>query len=146
MLEIVYASAASKPFTDDELSTLLNRARINNARVAVTGMLLYDSGSFLQVLEGDPLVTKKLFDKIGADPRHRRVVKLSESVTKERSFKDWTMGLVKLSRVRTLEGGALPQFGSRTEPHDFTAGVDPARARQMLLGFCHGRWRSYVEG
>jgi len=145
MLEIIYASSATKPFRDDELGALLTRARINNTRLGVTGMLLYDSGSFLQALEGDPLVVKKLFDKIGADSRHKRIVKLSESVTKERAFKDWSMGLLSLNRLRMLEAGVPPAFGARTELPDFTAGGDVSRAREMMVAFCQGRWRTYVE-
>jgi Sensors of blue-light using FAD len=53
MFHIVYASSASEAFTGPELQVLLDQARQKNAKFAVTGMLLYKDGNFMQVLEGE---------------------------------------------------------------------------------------------
>lgn len=45
---------------------------MKNARVDVTGMLLYHGRTFFQVLEGDRGVVEPLFDRIGKDKRHDR--------------------------------------------------------------------------
>src|SRR5205823_4304594 len=50
--EIIYASASVQPFSSRQLTDLLARARAHNRTVAVSGLLLYHQGSFLQVLEG----------------------------------------------------------------------------------------------
>jgi hypothetical protein len=49
---LVYVSSATKPFSPDELSELLAQARVDNAALGITGMLLYSNGNFMQVLEG----------------------------------------------------------------------------------------------
>ena len=48
--EIVYVSSATRPFQEAELQDLLLKARENNARLGVTGMLLYIGGNFMQLL------------------------------------------------------------------------------------------------
>jgi hypothetical protein len=50
MFHIVYASSALQLFTKPELQTLLEKARQNNAKLNVTGMLLYKDGNFMQAL------------------------------------------------------------------------------------------------
>ena len=52
MFQLIYASAAVKPFTPQELTVLLAKARKKNSSMDISGMLLYHAGSFLQVLEG----------------------------------------------------------------------------------------------
>ncbi|MEB0262865.1 MULTISPECIES: BLUF domain-containing protein [unclassified Mucilaginibacter] len=46
-----------KPFTTKQLKDLLKESRDNNIRVGITGLLLYNDGAFMQVLEGyeDPV-------------------------------------------------------------------------------------------
>ena len=53
MICLIYASSATKAMSQDELKALLAKARTNNQRDNITGMLLYNDGNFLQVLEGE---------------------------------------------------------------------------------------------
>ena len=53
MIALVYVSAARKLFDEAELSALLTQCRANNARLGVTGVLLYADGNFMQALEGE---------------------------------------------------------------------------------------------
>ncbi len=53
MFFLVYVSSAVRPFSRVDLDDLLATSRANNARVGITGMLLYKDGNFMQVLEGD---------------------------------------------------------------------------------------------
>lgn len=91
MLSIVYSSSASHPFDDGELSALLALSRENNARNGLTGMLLYRSGRFLQVIEGPGDVLRERMSIIAADPRHLDVHILLQETIDERQFPDWTM-------------------------------------------------------
>jgi hypothetical protein len=77
MFHIVYASSALQLFTKPELQTLLEKARQNNAKLNVTGMLLYKDGNFMQALEGDMEVVTKLAGTIERDLRHKGVLILS---------------------------------------------------------------------
>ncbi|MES2308187.1 MAG: BLUF domain-containing protein [Verrucomicrobiota bacterium] len=44
-IQLVYVSAATKPFSLIELRELLSKARKNNTSVGVTGLLLYHQNS-----------------------------------------------------------------------------------------------------
>lgn len=49
--QLVYVSSAVSPFSATELVDLLRRSRTNNACLDLTGLLLYQAGNFMQVLE-----------------------------------------------------------------------------------------------
>ena len=67
--ELIYVSAAVTPMDQQELAALLLKARANNKRLDVSGILVHHEGSFLQVLEGDPTVVEPLFARIQRDKR-----------------------------------------------------------------------------
>ncbi|HEY6879802.1 MAG TPA: BLUF domain-containing protein [Polyangiales bacterium] len=139
MNEIVYVSAARKPFDTTQLNALLEHARRNNERLGVTGILLYDEGSFIQLLEGDPQVLHALYAQIAADPRHYRVRVVRERVIAARSFGAWTMGYVSIDPKQVLLGRhSLRSNGSLFE--------DDPRTLELLDAFRGGQWRSYILG
>ncbi|MFK7988380.1 MAG: BLUF domain-containing protein [Sandaracinaceae bacterium] len=139
MIEVVYASAESTPFSESELEELLFVARRNNAAVGVTGILLYQEGSFLQVLEGPDAAVKTIMARVSRDTRHERVLILRKREVEERSFAEWRMGFVRLG-PNELEGfsnfmasGRMADVAERTEALD-----------SILAGFRRGRWRQSV--
>lgn len=97
MHHIVYHSCAVGLQTAADLTFLLQQARANNARLGITGLLLYGNGSFVQVLEGEEEDVRQVYDKIQVDFRHTRVHTLSDGPIPARTFKDWTMGFQPLS-------------------------------------------------
>lgn len=97
MYQLVYASTSARSMTEDDLLALLRAARGNNARLDVTGLLLYRNGAFLQVLEGDRSTVDALFETIRADPRHQDVLLLLNHDVPQREFPDWAMGFEDLS-------------------------------------------------
>ncbi|KQM16390.1 hypothetical protein ASF83_11205 [Plantibacter sp. Leaf171] len=92
MLSLVYASTATQPFSDEDLTALLATSRENNARSGLTGMLVHRDGRFLQVLEGPEAAVRGLMDTLSADPRHTGIRVMFEEPIRERQFADWTMG------------------------------------------------------
>ena len=71
MFHVVCASTASHLFTKAELQAMLEETRETNAKVGITGILLYKDGSFLQVLEGDQEAVMKLASRIKGHHRHK---------------------------------------------------------------------------
>src|ERR1700724_4507022 len=105
MLQIIYASAASRHFTPPELQAILSAARRNNTGLSITGMLLYDDGSFLQVLEGPEAAVAKMYATISNDKRHSNVHLILRDTIEAREFEEWSMGFVDLTRSsRDVEG------------------------------------------
>lgn len=90
---IVYISTAVAPFTDVELDRLVEKAGRSNAARGITGMLCYNSGDFLQILEGADADIDELLETISSDPRHIMVQVLHRGPCERRLFADWNMGL-----------------------------------------------------
>ena len=140
MHQVIYSSAAVTPFSEPELAVLLGAARVANARLGVTGLLLYHEGSFLQALEGDEQVLDVLFARIGKDKRHHRVVCLLRRQVDERHFEQWQMGFASLKAVPQNIPGFSDYLQLRGNPTE--SGNAAAR---LLSAFRDGRFRSYVQ-
>lgn len=122
-----------------DITNLLQLARKNNARLAVTGMLLLSGGTFFQVLEGDEATLNRLFETISADTRHARVTMIIKEPIAKRSFADWSMGYAQVDagEISTLPG--LNDFFANGHSLDAIA---QGRAKKLLAAFAQGRWRA----
>ena len=92
MRRIVYCSQATHDVSPDELVALLELSRRNNEATGLSGMLLYCSQSFLQVLEGESSALERTYGRILADSRHTSLRKLMDAEVTAPLFPDWTMG------------------------------------------------------
>lgn len=89
---IAYISSATDRFDEGRIPDLLARSREKNGDLDVTGLLLYERGHFLQLLEGEADTVEDLFDTIRVDPRHSGCTVLLREPIPERRFPDWSMG------------------------------------------------------
>jgi Sensors of blue-light using FAD len=134
--QLVYGSIAIKPFSPDDLRTLVVRARRRNATAGVTSMLLHIDGAFLQVLEGEPDAVDRLFIAIAGDYRHHRIELLLIREVIERNFPDSSLGFLEASG----HGAALPGYQQSSGFADLVG--DPARILALVSDFCDGRLRA----
>lgn len=115
---------------------------MKNARVDVTGILLYQEASFFQVLKGDRTVVETLFAKIATDKRHIGTTKIVIETIAERSFADWTMGYPKLTQKELADIPGLNDFfmqkGSFMQ-------LGEGRTKTLLSAFNEGKWRRSVS-
>lgn len=143
LIQIVYASVATKPLPEEALRELVTGARAENTRQGVTGLLLYKNGSFLQVLEGEEGKTIRLFEKIRSDKRHEGIVMLSRREVEQRGFPDWAMGFVLIPERRQETLAGFLDF-LRVRKFNELAG-DTILIDRIVNGFKGGRWRPAVE-
>ena len=139
LMQIVYASAARAGFQLSELPAILTSARRRNAELWLTGMLVYEGTSFLQVLEGAGEVIDALFGRIRTDRRHSRVVLLLREPLASRSFSEWTMGASRVT-LRELERAVGEQDGF-FQPIDSFSGLSDEKVRRVLELFRSGSFR-----
>lgn len=134
MLSLVYVSSARRLFSDRDLIELLEQSREKNARLAVTGMLLYKDGNFMQALEGPDDAVLPLFRTIERDARHHRVIQLLRQPVEEREFASWWMGFHNL-RDAGIERipGYSPFLSEPLTSVEFQS--DPSRAQKLLTMF-----------
>lgn len=137
-IQYVYASRATVPCDAAFLKALLEKARSNNGGLGVSGMLLYHAGAFFQVLEGLPEVLAPLYAKIERDKRHDRIVLLQKRAVSERSFSEWSMGLMKTD---SLALKATPGLNDFLSGGVLSLAEDSERLAKLLGGFRAGQWR-----
>ena len=142
LVHCIYASSSTSEFSQEDIFEMLKKIRVNNAKLNVTGMLLYENGSFFQVLEGDEAVIEALYEKINADGRHVNISKIIQEPIEARSFGDWTMGYAGLNKKEMSEIDGL---------NDFFLGkscflnLDKGRAKKLLGAFKDGKWRAAIK-
>lgn len=121
LFQLVYSSTYRVGRVDSELAALrsiLSVSRRNNAAAGVTGFLIFDRDSFLQVLEGSKAALDATMARIVQDDRHRDVCVVEVRPVGKRSFHAWTMGGCR----RTARQD--PVFAA----HGMEGGIDRSRA------------------
>jgi hypothetical protein len=127
VLSIVYTSTASESFNEAHLVDVLIRSRRNNKRLALSGMLLYRDGMFLQVIEGPDDALRDRMAIIASDPRHSTVRVLLEEEISERMFPAWTMGHVEMADEEDRIPGVRSAFDALGEGRDVTDSLPALR-------------------
>lgn len=93
---VIYTSKAAKRPTKASLQALAEISSRNNALIGVTGLLLYSSGTFFQLIEGNQAVLGRLYRRIESDRRHYAMRVLYKGSMVKRNFPEWCMGLLNL--------------------------------------------------
>ena len=86
---MVYTSKASEDILIDSerhISNILDKANKNNLDMSVTGLLIYNSGYFLQLLEGSKESVNKIYQKIAKDQRHSTIKVILKQEANSRIF------------------------------------------------------------
>jgi len=89
--QIMYISSTRAPMSVADCRAIVAAARTNNRRSDITGLLLFNSRRFLQVLEGPREAVEETFARIREDERHHGVVTLRTRDLSQREFGDWAM-------------------------------------------------------
>ena len=138
LYRLVYCSrnliAGSPDEIDQAIQDILSVARLKNAQLGITGALMFNSGCFLQTLEGmhDPLM--ELFKHIERDNRHDEVSILTCEPIAERAFGNWSMAYV----------GTKESDLARHQSIAEESGFDPSKITgDAVFGFLH---RLVLEG
>jgi len=143
MIHIIYASVETQDFSSAQLTELLQKARVKNEDLHLTGMLLYSDGNFFQVLEGEPDSVDGMYKKLQLDKRHRQLTMIVREPIAKRYFADWSMGFSSVTpeELRQLDG--LNDF---FRDGSCFVGLDSGRAKKLLAAFAEGRWRAKLTG
>ena len=138
--QIIYASAATREMSQEEVRDLLAIARKNNASVHVGGLLVYHDNCFLQVLEGPRIAVEAIYLKVKTDPRHTNVKLLLRCGIADTQFSDWAMAYVDADGKNGGIEGYVDYFDKlEAELNDDT------QAFKVLRQFKKGRWRELVN-
>lgn len=134
MICMVYISSAKLGLTYGEILNIVEDARVNNKKNDVTGLLLFNSGNFMQLVEGPESTVDTLYKKIEKDRRHTDVKLLFKEPITHRNFSDWTMGFKNIEKLKKNN----PEFFNSFLDDDLNFSVyqqNPYRALQFLETF-----------
>lgn len=96
---IAYRSRATSECPPAALQQLLEESRTRNRRAGLTGMLLYEHGSFFQWLEGPVEDLQRVWLCIARDRRHHQIKILQEGPISERLFEGWDLRMAPGAQV-----------------------------------------------
>lgn len=122
LIHIVYVSSSSGRLSEEELEEFLSEIRRRNQQLEVTGLLLYNDGFFIQVIEGAQDTIENLFQVIKKDRRHSNIVKLLEEPISSRAFPDWSMGYRKISNEQSSRIPGFSDFMQSNNPEEAIKG------------------------
>lgn len=93
---VTYSSYAAAGLQPAELEAILKVSGHNNARDALTGVLMFNGAIFVRSVEGPKASVDRLMARLADDPRHCQIDIHDDRSIPKRIFADWTMGYVKL--------------------------------------------------
>jgi len=90
---VMYISDYARPLNHlgRDLDDILQTAQSNNAVQDITGVLFFDNGKFIQILEGDEDNLQSLITQIKKDDRHNNFKLLINEPIAKREMHDWNM-------------------------------------------------------
>jgi len=139
---LIYVSAQTRELGTGELQDILETARQRNPKMQITGMLVYQDGSFLQVLEGSRKKVEALFSKIETDKRHKKVAKVTSYYTADRLFSDWSMGFADVTKKQLESIKGLNDFFMNANA---LTNINEEEAKNILSAFKEGKWRQSIS-
>jgi hypothetical protein len=116
LIRLLYVSRAVGPQTGTVTASILLKARANNARQGIGGVLLQGQGLYLQVLEGERDRVHRLYASIVADSRHQDVQMLHLEEVTQRRFAGWSMAHVDLDAGDAMVQMKHPEFDPYSAP------------------------------
>ncbi|WP_300376460.1 BLUF domain-containing protein [Henriciella sp.] len=132
MYRLAYVSTAAKSVSATDLQDILESAIRNNTKIGVTGTIIYNGASFLQILEGPQDKVEKIYAHICTDNRHNHIMTIFREKGAGRAFEDTPLTL------NTVEGtdGKLPEGITVSADIDlFVPPGLPDHLRSMLKSF-----------
>jgi len=94
LVRLIYVSRKTDAFKPHDIEDILEKARKNNDRNQVTGLLCFSNDIFLQCLEGSRTAVNLTYHNILKDPRHGDIVLLNYKEIIQRNFTKWSMGYI----------------------------------------------------
>ena len=117
LYEVLYVSTLASNQPPNVVADIAGRARVVNAELDITGLLIFDGQRFCQQLEGPQKAVLKLIERIRNDSRHVNVEVIHHGPLAGRRFQQFSLAfstledVEALARLEQLDGaGAVAAF------------------------------------
>jgi hypothetical protein len=132
MIQLIYVSTAARRISKDDLQAIHLTSINHNSEKKITGLLLYDKGTFCQALEGDAEDVHALFSKILEDDRHTNAIKIFDDEIMVRDFSSWSMNCINLDDYDKKQINGYKDFTESVHNWNF---INPIQAKEVLMHF-----------
>lgn len=121
-IHIIYRSKKRRSLSQEKIQDILLTALSHNSAHHISGILIYDDTSFVQVIEGEKNEIYHLMERILVDPRHSNISILQRKQIVNREFLDWTMQAVFLPQFYNQYYGKIyeKEFPAFYSPSEFS--------------------------
>jgi|GEM_PF-3525480 len=99
---LIYVSRAEESVDHDEILNILTHSWKYNHNSYISGMLVYDQGYFMQLIQGPIATIDKLYARISADVRHTDIKLIGEELLHERNCSGWGIGFYDDQEVANI--------------------------------------------
>jgi hypothetical protein len=133
LVSLIYVSKMSPMVDHRSIRDILAASQRNNEPRGVSGLLMFNSGYFLQWLEGERHAVNERFARISHDDRHTDPVLLAYQEVIQRKFSNWNMGYLGEGSINRA---VFHEFGidSPFDPYKLSGS-----AAQALMLAVHGQ-------
>lgn len=137
---LIYLSQANTIVDRTVIGDILKSSRKNNRALGVTGLLLYQDQTFLQILEGELTQLESLFETIKRDERHYCEQHPIMGQLDRRYFANWSMGFNEVGHMQSI-----PTLNDLVEHMDRVTTDKDHESRQLILNFMfsYSGWRKH---
>lgn len=127
--QLAYTSSSVSQDQTSFINHELPRIKQKNQNIGVSGVLFFAEGTSFQVLEGDEVVVRELYETIAKDERHTKARIVLERTAKRRSFPGWAMGWRHIDADHPL----AESIGSIASAEGLRAHAGPVNSTVMEL-------------
>ena len=113
---LTYTSWARPGISDADIEAILRSARTNNPLDGLTGVLIFNGGAFVQILEGSEQAVNEIVGRLCTDKRHSNFFIREERLIEERAFPDWSMAYLRLEDDEFLGEDKVQRALARSMP------------------------------
>lgn len=99
---LIYVSKAKKNVDYEEIMKILTHSWKYNHNSYISGMLLYDNGYFIQIIQGPIATIDRLYARISKDPRHSNIKLVGEELLSTRNCTGWGIGFYENQEVADI--------------------------------------------
>lgn len=96
LFRLIYVSTAAPGLTGQEVDQILNVSQSNNEERYITGYLVHNGPSFMQLIEGPHPEVDIIFNRILVDSRHTGIVRILGERAEHRAFPRWSMNYFRV--------------------------------------------------
>lgn len=96
LFRLIYVSTARPGLSAVDILCILNASQSNNDERYITGYLVHNGDSFMQMIEGPRAEIAATFSRILEDDRHSGVVRILAEPVDHRAFPNWSMNYFRV--------------------------------------------------